>query len=443
MNKPIHLSSLLFLLVVGFCLAATGTQPQQAADEQAASADTGRDNPFAWPAEKPRPDISPQPGKQLPPVEAEKPSFCQDCNVETVTLKFLKAESLKSAVGNMSSKYGSISIDAGSNSLIVSDTNDNLPKIIAAIRNADKTPKQIMIEVVILDVKLSDDTTIGVDWDILTDKNYGFAYRQSMVGTDRFIAQSAPTTDIGDLTNYQTIGTGLGGELAVVSSTVRNVLHLLQETTDVEILASPRVMVVSGQQAEIKTVEEIPYTELTQSSGGGGSSPLTAITSTQFKETGVTLDVKATITNDGKILLVIKPKQSVSVGTNTITGNTEVPIIDTREASTTLLIDDNQVVIMGGLREQNTQIKKNKIPLLGDLPLIGILFSKNEKIAENSELLVLLSPHIYKDEPVSDEEMAKFNVLRSKPILSMPDTNDHAVFLNIPADSNQRPPKQK
>ena len=141
--------------------------------------------------------------------------------------------------------------------------------------------------------------------------------------------------------------------MAIVTDDIRNVLHLLQEKTNVDILASPRVMVVSGQKASIKTVEEIPYQEITQSSSGGGGN--NAITSTEFKDVGVTMEVKATVTDEGKILLIVSPSQSVTTGTS-IGG---VPVIDKREATTTLLMDDGQVVVMGGLRSQNTQITKD------------------------------------------------------------------------------------
>jgi type II secretory pathway component GspD/PulD (secretin) len=200
---------------------------------------------------------------------------------------------------------------------------------------------------------------------------------------------------------------GLGGELSLINDDIRIVVHLLQQKRNVDILASPRVMVVSGQKAEIKTVEEIPYQERTDTSGGG------QLTSTQFKDIGVTMEVKATVTDDGKILLVIKPEQSVSTGMS-IGG---VPIVDKRGASTTLLMDDGQIAVMGGLRRQETQIIKNKIPLLGDLPLIGFIFSDNRKIVENSELLVLLSPHIYKDERVAPEAMARYNQITGKSLL--------------------------
>ena len=332
--------------------------------------------------------------------------------VRTVSLKFLNAANLKTAIDKMSSANGSISVNESTNSLIVCDTEESVNKILIEIQKADLTPKQIMIEVVIIDVQLKNDTEIGVDWDILSTDDKALNYRQNMVYPNRFGIVPPTTDNIDSATAYQ--GIGLGSEVAIVTKDIRNVLHLLQEKTDVDILASPRVMVVSGQKASIKTVEEIPYQEVTQSSSGGGGT--NAITSTQFKDVGVTMDVKATVTDEGKILLIVSPSQSVATGTS-IGG---VPVIDKREATTTLLMDDGQVVIMGGLRRQDTQITKDQVPLLGDLPLIGFIFSNNHKVVENSELIVLLSPHINKDESVPAEAMARFNDIKNRPVLSLP-----------------------
>ena len=361
------------------------------------------------------------------PVETKPNLFAK-----TVTLKFLTARNLKAALDKMSSTYGSIAIDETTNSLIVCDTNDNLGKILEEIKSADQTPKQIIIEVVIIDVQLENDTEIGVDWDLLSTDIGGFAYRQSMINPNR-LTYILPTTDTsGNLTNsnaaYRTdpLGTKIGGEVSLTSGTVRNVVHLLQEKRTANILASPRIMVVSGQKAQIKTVEEIPYQEITQSTAGGGAT--NAITSTQFKEVGVTLDVKATLADDGKIVLEAHPTQSVSVSLNALTG---VPTIDQREASTTLLMDDGQVAVIGGLRRQETTMVKMRIPLLGDLPVIGALFSDNHKVVDNSELLVLLSPHVYKDEPVPADAMARYNSVRNKPLLSVPAESKDQLFEQI------------
>jgi len=354
------------------------------------------------------------PGRiSVAPTELE---FQGDLYVKTVTLKFLQAKSLKMAIDGMSSSYGSIAIDDATNSLIVCDTKENVERIIAEIKAADTSPEQIMIEVVIIDVQLKDDTEIGVDWDLLSAERYDVGYRQGMVYPDRLTMEAEDATSIADASAFTTLG--LGGEFSLISGTIRTVVNLLQLKRNIEILASPRVLVLSGKEAEIKTVEEIPYQEQTDTSAGG------SLTSTEFKEVGVTLKVKATMTDDGKILMeVLQAKQSVDTGVSI----SDVPVVDTREASTTLMMEDGQIIVMGGLRRKETKITHYQVPLLGDLPLLGFLFSNDKKVITNSELLVLISPHVHKGEAPSPEAMAKYKELVDRPMLTLPeDTDDKA-----------------
>jgi general secretion pathway protein D len=324
----------------------------------------------------------------------------------------------------MSSKYGSIFIDDKSNSLIVCDTKENLEKILAQIRKADKTPEQIMIEVVILDVKLNDETEIGVNWDFLTtkynmnlgnDSKIGTSFRQSLGFSDTVTAIAETATTIGDATAWNTVGTG--SDFSLISGDIRNVVHLLQEKNNVEILASPRVMVLSGKESTIKAVEEIPYREQSDTSQGGA----TAMTSTQFKNVGVTLKVGATLTDGNSILLNVEGTQNVQTGTSVVSGVTGTPIIDTREIQSSLLMEDGQILVIGGLRRKETQKQTNQLPILGDLPIIGFAFRATDTVQNNSELLVILSPHIYTGEKLGDVEMEKFNEITKRPLLIIPE----------------------
>lgn len=387
------------------CCVSIFSLSASAASEGGGGLEIGRDNPFAEIAQSrfiPRTALLSSGSDDLPGMNIP------ELYVETVTLKFLKAKSLKSALDSMSSSYGSIAIDDNTNSLIICDTKGNLERILAEVRKANQTPQQIMIEVVIVDVLLRDDTEIGVDWDILSDETYDVAYRQGMVWPDRLRSTKADADSIGDATAFMTVG--LGGEFSLVSGTIRSVVNLLQQKRTIEILASPRVLVLSGQQAQIKTVEEIPYQERTDTSGGG------LLTSTEFKEIGVTLQVKATLVEDNNILMEIRPTQSVDTGVSIA----DVPIVDTREAETTLLMEDGQVVVMGGLRRKETKMTRYQVPILGDLPLIGFIFGNDRKIVENSELLVLISPHIHKGEPPSDNAMAKYDEITQRPLPAIP-----------------------
>ncbi|MHC4394201.1 MAG: secretin N-terminal domain-containing protein [Planctomycetota bacterium] len=339
-------------------------------------------------------------------VETPRPELF----LETVTLKFLDAINLELAIKKMSSAYGSISIDKKSNSLIICDTKENLELILAEIRKADKTPQQIMVEVVILDVQLNDDTEIGINWDILSNQNYDIGYRQNFT-TARLGSTIQTATTTGNATAFNT--TGLGGNFSVIVGTIRSVVHLIQQKRDVEVLASPSIMMVSGETGYVEAVEKLPYTEVIDSAAGGAN----ALTTTEFMDVGVKLTVSATLTEGSSIFLTVEAEQNVATGAS----DTEVPIIDTRKAKTSLLLQDGQVVILGGLRRQEKTKEVDQIPIIGDLPIIGELFKSTNTVVNNSELVVFLSPHVYKGEPIPDDEMTKYNEITDRPLLSMPD----------------------
>lgn len=390
MNKHRYAKIILLgiILTAVFWYGWTQAQPANSESEQDNSLEIGRDDPFAnfVVGEKPTTQKVPQ---TLQPIE-ENP----DLFVETVTLKFLDAKNIRSAITKMSSENGSVSIDDKTNSLIVCDTKKNLEKILTQVRKADKTPEQVMIEVVILDVQLGDDTEIGVDWTRFFETERDFSYTQTV----------NPTT----LTN--------GGLLTLTKTNIIGTVRALQEIRNVEILASPRILVASGQDALIETVEEIPYVELSESTGGSSGN---YISSTEFKEAGVTLKVKATVTDDQQILMTIEPEQSINTGVAGV-GATTVPIVDKRKAKTTLIMDDGQVLVMGGLRKKEVRVTRDQIPLLGDIPLVGFIFSYDNRDVKNSELVVLISPHINKGEPVPEDTMKKFNEIKEEPLLSLP-----------------------
>jgi len=395
MKKSKYVKIIFFcvVLTVGLWYGRAQSQQLQPKSEQRITSDIGRDNPFA--------EISGKENFILQNVSRSLQSGMEspELFVETATLKFLDAKNLRTAIASMSSGHGNISVDTKSNSLIICDTKKNLEKILTQIKKADRTPEQIMVEVVILDVQLEDDTEIGTDWDRILRPERDESYVQDLIP-----AASA-------------LGTGFGAFYSITKRDLIGVVHALQEIRDVEILASPRILVASGQEAFIQTVEEIPYIELSQTAGGGGGA--SAISSTEFKEAGVTLRVKATVTDDQKILMTIEPEQSINTGVEGV-GDSTVPIIDKRKAKTTLLMEDGQVLVMGGLRKKEIRITRNQVPLLGDLPLIGFLFANNKEQIQHTELVVFISPHIYKGEPLSEKQMAKFKELREKPLLSLP-----------------------
>ena len=405
MNNQKYTKTLFFYIIAAIGLSYVTVQLEPALSAENGLLPVGRDNPFAKITRPTNPNtltalLTSSNNNQ------DKPELF----MHTVMLKFLDAKSLQQAVEKMCSEFGTVAINQKNNSLIICDTKEHLASILSEIEKADKTPQQIMIEVVIVDVQLRDETEIGVNWDLLSDKNYDIIYRQNF--TDRLGSTIADAETIGNATAYNTIG--LGGDFSVISGTIRNVISMLQNKRDVEILASPRAMMVSGESANIKAVEEIPYSEVSDTAAGGAG----AITSTKFKEVGVNLQVSAAITDGNNIFLTVDTEQNVMTSEST----TGVPVVDTRKATTSLMLKDGQIVVIGGLRRQETTKEVDQIPILGDIPLVGLLFKYTNTVINNTELIVFLSPHIYKEgEPIPKDMMSKFNEINDKPMLLLPE----------------------
>jgi len=404
MVKSIYIRYFCFLI---FIMIPVCADAQPAEDKQLIRLDIGRENPFAQIVPEKRPEVmrisSPAASGE---AEQEKDP---ELFVESVTLKFLDAKNLKAVVDALSSKHGRISVDGKSNTLIICDTNETLPRIITEVKKADITPRQVMVEVVILDVQLNDDTEIGINWDILSDKNYDTAYRQNFTKL-RLGSTIKDDATTGSATAFNTTGTG--GDFSVISGTIRNVVHLIQAKRNVEILASPRVMMVSGESATIEAVEEIPYTESTRSTSGEA-----AISSTQFKEVGIKMKVSTILIDENNILLNVNAEQNVNTGGSSVG---EVPTVDTRKAQSTLLLKNGQIVILGGLRRQEKTKEVKQVPFIGDIPLLGLLFKSTDTVTKNSELVIFLSPHVYTGQAVAADEMAKYDEITKRPLLKLP-----------------------
>lgn len=338
-------------------------------------------NPFGplafWPLEK-RENQKPE------EVEAkdDSPSVSEAEDLiatEVFNLNFANAKDLEKTVSKLVSSDGKVGIDDRLNSIVVIDTAANLQRIGQVLRKLDVKAPQVMIEVLIVNVKLTDELKMGVDW-----------------------------TKLGDAKNYFTQGLNITGSAnpygkVTFSSTPGNwslqgLIDFVETNKDVRILANPKVLVLNNHTATIVAVDEIPYKELSETSAGG------SIGTVSFKEAGIKLEVTPQITNDGYIIMHIRPEQSAQTGTFTI-DNSETPIIETRRTETTLRVRDGQTIIISGLRKSEPSVVESKIPILGDIPFIGVLFRKVDTDIIESELGVFITPHIYTDGKLTDEEL--------------------------------------
>ena len=303
---------------------------------------------------------------------------------EIFKLNYANAAEMEKTVNKLISNEGKVGIDERLNTIVVTDTASNLEQIRRAIGKLDNKAPQVMIEALIVNVKLTEELKMGVDWTKLGTANNFYSQGLSITGG---------ANPFGELNFSTTSGRW----------SIQGLIDFVQSNEDVRILANPKVLVLNSHTAIIKTVTEIPYQELSETSAGGN------IGTTAFKEAGVTLEVTPQITSDGFVIMNIKPEQSAQIGTFLIEGS-DVPVIETRNTETTLRVRDGQTIIIGGLRERQPSIQESKIPILGDLPWIGALFRKVSTEMVESELGVFITPHIYTDGKLSAED---FKLLHS------------------------------
>jgi type II secretory pathway component GspD/PulD (secretin) len=189
-------------------------------------------------------------------------------------------------------------------------------------------------------------------------------------------------------------------------------MNILSTQVESKLLANPRILVVDNEKADFQIIREVPYTELTQTGRGQ------MITSTVFKPVGIKLEVTPHVTREGVIRLHILPEFSILVSQD-IHG---VPTIDTRKADTITLVKDGQTVAIGGLRRRQTSKDISKVPVLGDMPLVGGLFQSESESVEINELLVFITTKI-----IGQPELAEAETTKGAP----------AESLKTPIDTNK------
>jgi type II secretory pathway component GspD/PulD (secretin) len=181
----------------------------------------------------------------------------------------------------------------------------------------------------------------------------------------------------------------VGGQMGSIAfgivandSYVTGVLTALAQKGLSKILSNPKVTTINNKEAKILVGQRIPYTTTTVSTAGSTQA-------TQFLDVGIKLTVTPTINIDQKITLQVHPEVSLFVRSDPAG-----PVIGTREALTTVLINNGETVVIGGLITEEDRKLGTQVPLLGDLPIIGHLFKRDYNTKDRTELLVFLTPQI-------------------------------------------------
>ena len=296
------------------------------------------------------------------------------------TLNYAPADKLQAKLQETVTKgSGSIKIDERTNKITVTDYPEKLEEISKLIAAFDEKPLQVLIDAQIIELTPSDAFKMGVDWDYWAKKYLDIKLALPQSATGALIMGTASTNP-------------------AKANDYKGIMDILRTIGDTKILSSPRILVVNNQEAKILVGTKDAYITSTTSQGGSGNTVTSQ--SVSFVDTGIKLYVTPTINKDGFITMRIKPEVSSSKRTDiTAEGKiTQIPIVTTSEAESTLMVKDGVTIIMGGLKKDKRDKTVKKIPFLGDIPGLGFLLRSTTDEYTKTELVILLTPHIVSGE---------------------------------------------
>jgi general secretion pathway protein D len=283
-----------------------------------------------------------------------------------------------------------ISSDDTNNAILVYGTPREYAVIEDALRKLDVPPMQVMIEAAITEVSLTDDLRYGLQWNFIEGN------------------ENAVLTD-------STTGTGLVRDVPGFSflfgnsGSLTGVLNALEGKTKVNVVSAPKLMVINNQTASLQVGNQVPV--LTQNSTGTIDPNAPVINAIEYRDTGVILKITPRVNGSGLVLLDISQEVSDVLSARAAASGIDSPTISTRRVSTTVAVQDGQVLALGGLIRNIQTRDKAGIPFLSQIPIIGGLFGRQVEATDKIELVILLKPRVIR---TVDDARAITEELRSK-----------------------------
>ena len=362
-----------------------------------------------------------------------------DDTTDVIYLKYAKAEDVAPILNSIASTFVSetegsktvITHHEKTNSLIISSAEENLNSIKNIIAKLDIRRAQVLVEAIVVDLSEKAAKSLGVDT-IYTggdDDSIPIGVtRFSGTGPDLLSIAAASdddtnvtltTTAISSLLNTQGLVAGFGDMTAGENNFV-GIINAIASDTDSNILSTPSILAMDNEPARLFIGQEIPITT-GESLGTNNSNPFRT---TSRQEVGIELEITPQIDEGTSVILNIK--QGVSGIAGVTQSGTDL-ITNKREIETTVLVDNNQIIVLGGLIDEDVQEVVSKVPILGSIPLLGKLFQSSSKTTSKKNLMVFLKPTILIDSNTAQEiSLEKYNFIKAQQDL---DENEDIIDL--------------
>lgn len=275
-------------------------------------------------------------------------------------------------------------LDAQQNNIMINTTASKYKEILSHLEKLDKTPKQILIEVTIAEVTLTEQLKYGLQW-----------YFQK-------------GTDIPAYSHQKTFSINNGFSGTIFDGSINVVLDALAKDDLIHVLSSPKLIVLDREAANINVGSQVPVLTSDTVSASTASTDTTRTQSVQYKNTGIILNVTPYVNSRG--ILTLDISQTVSEVATDTTSSIASPTILNRSIQTKVALKSGETVMLGGLIKDSKNKNKSKVPLLGDIPLFGALFSSTGHSRDKTELFITVKPTILnntEDTKIVTNEMRK------------------------------------
>lgn len=338
--------------------------------------------------------------------------------IQNVESSGAKGEKLKSA------RRGDASVEAdeGTNSLIITAEADVMQSLLAVVQRLDIRRAQVLVEAIIVEMTATNGRDLGVEW-LFTDSNgaYGSSSSAGLAGAIAAGAAGDGNTQTGSIDAQL----GVGGVISQVSGQVLGVgkldndfsfnvvLNALKTNSEANILSTPSLLTLDNEEASIVVGNSIPFvTGSYTATGSSSSNPDNPFQTVERENVGITLKVTPQINEGDSLIMAIAQEVSDAVPGSELNGNL---ITTERKINTKILADNGQTIVLGGLIKDNVTETTQKVPLLGDIPLLGRLFRSTSTSVGKTHLLVFLRSTIIRDRKDMDGATAvKYRLIREK-----------------------------
>ncbi|MFH1753392.1 MAG: secretin N-terminal domain-containing protein [Candidatus Omnitrophota bacterium] len=392
----------------------------------------------------------------------------EELTTEVYSLNYAKSEEVAESINEMLTDRGKIKFDERTNVVIVTDIPTNLYKISQIVEKLDKRTPQVLIEAKIIEVSLDDSERLGIDWTTRITAS-GSARPTKLPFLETWWREGAMIYPPNASTRAITIDDNGNQEIAITSNFMTDpfpplsaaqtqamklsafpmaqstdftygtldftelqaVLEFINERTDTDVLSNPRIVTLNNKEAHILVGEKMLFPSFAFNEDTGD---LVITGFDDQKDLGVKLTVVPHVNAEGDIVIELSPQidEFVSIQVLDATRGIVAPIFTTREANAEVMLRDGDTIMMAGLITNTTSDIEDKVPILGDIPLLGdYLFKWSSKTVDRTELIIFITVHLMEDKWPTHLDP---NISTTH----MPVPRDPEVFMAIP-----RPPKEE